>query len=66
MTETRSVAKRLTVALPLLGAALILSTLFLPTDFASTGWALGGICFAVALVCAVRVVRSGRPAQRRR
>lgn len=66
MTETRSAAKRLTVALPLLGAALILSTMFLPTDFASIGWALGGVCFAVALVCAVRIARPGRPTQRHR
>ncbi|WP_119696244.1 hypothetical protein [Microbacterium halotolerans] len=66
MTEARPIAKRLAVALPLLGAALILSALLLPTGFAAFGWALGGVCFAVALVCALNAARRAQPAQGRR
>lgn len=54
---TQTVKQRLTVALPLLGVAFLLASMFLPVQFAVVAWGLSMIIFLIALVCALDVQR---------
>lgn len=64
---TASTAQRLATALPLVGAALLLASIFLPVHFAAVGWLLGVACFLAALTLALvaRRRREPEPARRR-
>ncbi len=49
----RTLARRLTVSLPLVGVALLLASVLLPSQFAGAAWTLAMIAFLTALVCAL-------------
>lgn len=58
---TQAVTQRLTVALPLIGVAFLLASVFLPVQFAVVARGLAMITFLAALVCALDVQhRRGR------
>lgn len=50
---TQTITQRLTIALPLVGVAFLLASLFLPVRFAAFAWGLAMISFLVALTCAL-------------
>lgn len=50
---TQTITQRLTVALPLVGVAFLLASLFLPVQFAAIAWGVAMISFLVALACAL-------------
>ena len=63
----QTITQRLTIALPLVGVAFLLASLFLPVQFAAIAWALAMISFLVALTCALleqRRRKAERPAAR--
>jgi hypothetical protein len=62
-TMTQTITQRLTIALPLVGVAFLLASLFLPVQFAAVAWTLAMISFLVALTCALLDQR-GRRAER--
>ncbi len=57
MTMTQTLTQRLTVALPLVGVAFLLASIFLPLQFAAIAWVLAMVSFGVALTCAIMTQR---------
>ncbi len=61
--------QRLTIALPLIGVALLLASVLLPVQFAVFAWGLAMVTFLTALACALtaqRQRRSEQPTERER
>lgn len=60
----QTLAQRFTVALPLVGVALLLTSMVLPVQFAIVAWGLAMITFLTALACAIIAERERRADRR--
>ncbi|WP_305684084.1 hypothetical protein [Microbacterium sp.] len=57
MTMTQTLTQRLILALPLVGVAFLLGSIFLPIHFAAIAWVLALVSFGIALTCAIIIQR---------
>lgn len=60
----QTLAQRFTIALPLVGVALLLTSMMLPMEFAIVAWGLAMVTFLTALTCAIIAERERRAERR--